>query len=402
MCPAGARAFEAADRRFPWRFGFLVAACCAVLLVPPQAAATSAVGGFAAVEAKDPAWEIVATPNPDRSAGLVDVDAVPRRAWAVGFSLPETGPAFRTVALLRGRDGWRRIATPNPDPLFNRLDGVAVVSRGNAWAAGSRGKGTLIEHWRNERWRVAPSANRRRQQNNLQAIAAAGADDVWAVGLTQRRDGSSASGLIERWDGNTWRIVPSPNPKVYTSLIGVDARSSEDAWAVGTAVGLTGKARNVTLHWDGIAWKAVPTPSPGLFDNTLEDVVALGPDDAWAVGYAADSGVSSRTPLILHWDGVTWAVVPSPPLSGQLNGIVAAREGRLWAVGYREEPAVTLIERWNGSAWAEQVSADRPGSNDDALFGVAFGGGLERTWAVGSAATPDGRLHTLLEQPSVR
>ena len=51
------------------------------------------------------------------------------------------------------------------------------------------------------------------------------------------------------------------------------------------------------------AWATVDVPSPGLEDNTLESVVSVGPDDAWAVGDSADDGVSSRTPVTVRWDG---------------------------------------------------------------------------------------------------
>jgi hypothetical protein len=40
----------------------------------------------------------------------------------------------------------------------------------------------------------------------------------------------------------------------------------------------------------------VQAPSPGHEDTTLESVLALGRRDVWAVGYAADQGVSSRRP----------------------------------------------------------------------------------------------------------
>jgi hypothetical protein len=39
--------------------------------------------------------------------------------------------------------------------------------------------------------------------------------------------------LILRWDGTRWSQVPSPNLSSYNYLLGVDAVSPADAWAVG-------------------------------------------------------------------------------------------------------------------------------------------------------------------------
>jgi hypothetical protein len=356
-------------------------------------------GPSQATAARGHAWRIAPTPNPDNSAELIDVAGVAGGAWAVGFSLPDTGLAFRTLALFHGGTGWRQIPTVDPDPGFDRLDGLAATAGGNVWAAGSTSAGTLIEHWDGQTWTVVPSRNRPRERNDLADISAAATNDVWAVGVSHAMDDSSASSLIEHWQGNRWRIVPSPDPQIYTALSGVDARASDDAWAVGYAVESSGVGHTVALHWDGLGWTAVPTPSPGLYDNSLADVATLAADDAWAVGNSTDSGVSDRKPLVLHWDGHIWSVVPSPSPYGQLLGIAAAPGGRLLAVGYREDPVLTLVEMWDGSSWRLERSANRPGAIDNILVGLAVDGGPRRTWAVGSSATSDGRLQTLLEQP---
>src|SRR5207244_3046506 len=99
--------------------------------------------------------------------------------------------------------------------------------------------------------------------------------------------GTSTWTLIERWDGHAWQIVPSPNPGDYNFLLDVSAVAAGDVWAVGTTFDVTG-THNLAMHWDGQSWRSVAVPSPGLEDNSLEGMVAIGPDDAWAVGYAAD------------------------------------------------------------------------------------------------------------------
>jgi hypothetical protein len=57
------------------------------------------------------------------------------------------------------------------------------------------------------------------------------------------------------WDGTAWSHVAGPNPGPSGSnadMLGVSARTSTDAWAVGVYFGAT--PGTVALHWDGTAW----------------------------------------------------------------------------------------------------------------------------------------------------
>jgi hypothetical protein len=343
-------------------------------------------------------WTILPTPNPDGSANLVDVVSLPGgTAWAVGFSLPDLG--FDTVALHYDGSAWQRVPTPDPDPSSNRLDAVDGLAGDDVWAAGSGLDSTLIEHWDGTGWSAVPSPNIPGRLNNLQGIAETNPDDAWAVGSAQSFDALSVVPVIERWDGSSWSLIGNvPSAGDYNYLSDVDATSSSDAWAVGSFFRASGW-HNLVLHWDGVAWSQVDAPSPGLEDNNLEAVIALGADDAWAVGDAADSGVSSRQPVVLHWDGSAWSLVPSPELSGQLNSIAAGPDGRLWAAGYREVPPLTLIERWDRARWKVLRSDNRQGAIDNALFGIAVGADPGSAWAVGSTAVTQSRLQTLVEHP---
>ncbi|HYS44322.1 MAG TPA: hypothetical protein VEM32_10130, partial [Geobacteraceae bacterium] len=50
----------------------------------------------------------------------------------------------------------------------------------------------------------------------------------------------------------------------------------------------------------------------------FESVAALAPDDVWAVGSRQPSFAEFQ-PLIEHWDGTAWSVVPGPYLNGDTN-----------------------------------------------------------------------------------
>src|SRR6266542_3646445 len=93
-----------------------------------------------------------------------------------------------------------------------------------------------------------------------------------------------------------WGEVPSPNNGTKENeQAGLAIVGSDDIWAVGRYN--SGRPPTVTgrdtlaLHWDGIAWAIVPTPNPiwsGADFFTLEDASAVSPTDVWSVGYAED------------------------------------------------------------------------------------------------------------------
>src|SRR5205085_10280583 len=133
-------------------------------------------------------------------------------------------------------------------------------------------------------------------------------NDIWAVG-TNDYGGTYPGGatLTLHWDGQAWTRVPSPNiGTVYDGnvLLGIDAVSSNDVWAVGYVD--TDAPGTLTLieHWNGSQWSIVPSPSVPNTDNKLESVSAISTNDVWAVGYYLEvigDGGWERT-LTLHWD----------------------------------------------------------------------------------------------------
>jgi hypothetical protein len=120
-----------------------------------------------------------------------------------------------------------------------------------------------------------------------------------------------------------WRSVPVPSSGIFSVLLGVDARTTADAWAVGESVfrgKVSGKlmARPFTLHWNGTSWKVIKAAHlAGTKNEVLQGVAMVSKDDVWAVGgyESATSGAPGGSE-IQHWDGVKWSIVPTPPLWG--------------------------------------------------------------------------------------
>src|SRR5438093_4048353 len=106
--------------------------------------------------------------------------------------------------------------------------------------------------------------------------------------------------------GPSWSAVTSPNVGTHNNeLLATSATSSTDVWAVGDYRDDAGLAHPLALHWDGQAWSVVFTPEVSGVSNYLTAVNARSPDDAWAVGYDVNEvppGGPDRT-LTEHWDG---------------------------------------------------------------------------------------------------
>jgi hypothetical protein len=111
--------------------------------------------------------------------------------------------------------------------------------------------------------------------------------------------GSNTLTLVESWNGTTWSVVPSPNPKGHfyvSGLSGVSCWSLTNCAAVGFA-----RARKKPPHsypqtlvetWNGNAWTIVPSPDPSETGDNLSGVSCSGsPTYCYAAGNSYLSGL---------------------------------------------------------------------------------------------------------------
>ncbi len=322
-------------------------------------------------------------------------------AFAVASGSPSSGsarPAGRTVC-----DGsWSRIR--NPQFGSDQLSGVAASSSSDAWAVGSSGgsghEHAVIQHWNGSAWSETPAPSPA-PRTALAGVAEIGLADVWAVGFTQDVE----QPIAEHWDGTSWSVVPTPGPSKVTFLYGVTGTGPDDVWAVGQYYPDFSVSSVLTMHWDGSTWSVVPAPNPnGAQAAGLSSVAALSPSDVWAVGSftVPESGTAAST-LTEHWDGSAWAIVPSPNVDvygSFLRGVAAAGTGDVWAVGYYENAGLrgkTLVERWDGEAWAVVDSPNKGATGTSILSAVTTGPGGQ-SWAAGYHVTSYSGYSTLVER----
>lgn len=284
-------------------------------------------------------WKQVASPSPAGSltATLNGVGATSSAsAWAVGTycsvncdqARPAPPPRPDTFILRWDGTAWKQVASPDPGGRYgSSLSSVSVLSPDNAWAAGNYGTrksfrnftpgNSLVLHWNGSTWtrQPSPSFGEPAPGSVLYGVGAVSPSDVLAAGSSYYGNCECARTLALRWNGTAWVHVTSPSPgsasDPVAEFFGVSARPAPPAWAVGYWESYTA-ANYLTLvaRWNGTGWVKVPSPNDpaGLKGegNFLNAVSAASAPDAWAVGYYATSGGSSRT-LILRWNGTSWA-----------------------------------------------------------------------------------------------
>jgi len=285
---------------------------------------------------------------------------------------------------------------PVSGQIAENLSGVAEISSGNAWAAGSCFDGdapqTLVVHWNGTAWTqvASPNPGGPANRNQLLGVTALTSSNVWAAGFYTTP--TSAKTLIEHWNGTSWQQVAGPNPggSNGTELSGITATSSSNAWAVGNYCTSTpcGAGQTLILHWNGKAWTQVASPTPACPARlSLDAVAATSSSNAWAVG-DCETNSASQT-LILHWNGTAWKRVTSPspacPSGVSLTGVAAVTSTSAWAVGgcYAKSELQTVILGWNGTAWKQVTSPNPGGSRGSALSSIAATSSTN-AWAVGA------------------
>jgi len=298
------------------------------------------------------AWSFVASANLGAEDALGGVAAIsPTDVWAVGDFMPQlTSPQTAFIEHWNGHK-WSVVPSPSPGQLSG-LSSVRAVSANDVWAVGlyynnAGNSQTLIEHWNGQKWRIVPSPSPGLTDNGLGGLTIVSAQDIWAAGAQSSDQQNTLQTLIERWDGKTWSVVPSPSPApLYNSLGGMTAISANDVWAVGVVEGSNFVQSTLAEHWDGNSWKVEPTPDVGSLGNLLSDVSAIG-TAVWAVGYYYSTPELTRT-LIERWDGKRWSVVRSRNPSKEFNqlGSITNISNALWSVGYfgNSNVAHTLVE----------------------------------------------------------
>jgi hypothetical protein len=344
-------------------------------------------------------WDVQATPEFDRQLEMFGEAAIgPSDVWAVGALFPESpDDVYTPLALHFDGSAWTQIPVPLPEASPSAmLRAVGGTSPSDVWAVGIKFEGNahnpgrmseLLAHWDGTSWSIVPSPPGS-ENRQLQDVVAISSSDVWAVGTVSVPDPNNVDQtLIEHWDGLAWTVVPSPNhsDSSYNYFWAVSASSSNNVWALGqwatdSAYG------NLIQRWDGDTWEIVPHPFgnfpiPGGDTTNFWNLAALSPTSVWFAGYYVQS-VSNLLPVLKRWDGSSWQDV-DVQASGQLIDITASSARDIWMLGTNESSTTSFGQHWDGTKAAAFPNVQ----GQEVQF--QFGGSLTAlpsgdVWAVGT------------------
>jgi hypothetical protein len=347
-------------------------------------------------------FQVVPTPN-NKSNGLTGKDnglfavsaSSPSDIWAVGQAIIHFDGATWTDFPAPGIDG----VVPSEMNCVADISPTDAWAAGNVSAPVILGNGPsnqpVIEHWDGTQWSVFPSPpfNKQGDSAQLTGMAAISANDIWVLGnATVLGIGGN---LFEHWDGTAWTPQFVPLGGGHLAVGAASADAANDVWGVGSSGLSSAQASTFVVHFDGTIWQSVPSPNVGK-SSAFNGVAALAPNDVWAVGSSGDVSLGPTRTLIEHYDGSEWSVVPSPNVgpnsmfqSNRLFGITAVSPTDIWAFGsyFAADGSgnqMTLLLHWDGTSWTVAPSPDPEMGSilEDVLFaGVTTGNNV---WIVGS------------------
>lgn len=350
---------------------------------------------------------VTAVANPDPSTGSADVTVIEQNIRDVvngtetmhmsGWQM--SGKGGTVASWMTFRRNWSFVPSPSTPTDYNYLNGVAAASAKNIWAVGLNTnysptvtyKG-LIEHWNGSTWSSVTNPAKS-ASNTLNAVAAIpGTSKFWAVGYSYATSTQPDTALIEQCGGTICTVKPSFTMATANHLYGVAAISATNIWVVGTYTDSQGNDQMLIEQWNGSQWMQATVPPPSNSSQTaLTAITAISAINIWAVGsYTNSSGIV--LPLIEHWDGTGWIVVPAanPSSNNSYFQGVAAIPGtqQVWVVGYYEGLSSpnydqTLTELCTVTSCSIVPTPD-PGSAGNSLSGIVATS-ASTAWAVGTS-----------------
>lgn len=318
-------------------------------------------------------FQIVPTPdqNEFNNALYASSASSPNDIWAVG-----------NITIHFDGKHWKDFPAPGAMDDSSHLSGVLTFSPTLAWAGGGGDdKGQIIDQWNGKKWeRLQGLPFPPAYYPYVMTMSATSANDIWVTGSIDPLH-ENYQLFFEHWNGTFWE-TNNFLPGAVAWLYGASQDATNDAWAVGFFLVEDEYETPLAVHYNGSDWIVADLPFPqGAQNAQLQGVLALAPNNVWAVGWqnSAAPYYYTNTTLIYHFDGHSWTIVPSPDATGtSLMGIVANSANDMYAFGFSADPSGygfdSLVVHWDGNEWTI-IPSPNPRNNanyiqNDLLTGV--------------------------------
>ena len=178
----------------------------------------------------------------------------------------------------------------------------------------------------------------------LESVSCWSANGCMAVGERFKKWGQT---LAERWNGNSWMLLKTPDPgnsQVEQRLAGVSCWSANGCIAIGQG------NVNFVERWNGHSWKVQ------TITQTDSYTIGFNGVSCWSATGCIIVGADASKPYAERWTGSSWRSqkIPNPRGGGTLGSISCPSSRSCEAVGGAKNNSSPLAEMWNGRAWALQ------------------------------------------------
>ena len=323
------------------------------------------------------AWSIVPSPNAAQSSTLLHVSCVSDSScFAVGWSIVNSSLTKTLVERWNGT-AWSVVASANvPGAVSSTLADVSCPSATECFAVGESKltragfASALVERWNGTRWSIVPlpAFAAPVEFSRLFGISCPAVTSCFAVGSSLPVNGNTTA-VVEHWDGTSWSLVVSPALDAVTTLVAISCAS------VSNCVAFSG---GLIEKFDGTGWTIVPA---GGSQSNLTGVSCSSMTQCFAVGDQIDYSVGTfgvQRSVLEQWDGTRWTVAQAAAPPGAdallLSAVACPAVATCFGVGTYERDGVgrkALLERWDGTAWSIVASPDSGATSYEALSDIS-------------------------------
>jgi hypothetical protein len=225
---------------------------------------------------------------------------------------------------------------------------------------------------------------------------------VFASGLSGGWGGLSENNgsipLMMRHHAGIWTElnVPDrdwPGVRGVTDASGVVAFSWDSALVAGRHPGGGGVGTGALIAAyspaEGDLFVETPAWGGGPSRMVANDLDATGPENVWVVG---EGGLLSETALLMHFDGSSWTVSPSPFAElTYLQHVAIAPDGTAWAFPFVPGTGPEAVAFFDGSAWSTAAFLQDAVGGPRSVNALAVDADA-RIWAGGSITDSSGQV----------
>jgi hypothetical protein len=232
-------------------------------------------------------WSIQTMPNPPGGSLFSAVSCASSVACtAVGYYSDGSDLA---ETLAEGWNGttWTIETTPNPsDGVNSILNGVSCSSPDECTAVGNYTSSgslvALVEAWNGTNWSIqdTPAGD-----DDLYGVSCESATACTAVGDSYAYP-SGIAPLAEAWNGTSWTVQTTPQiESSFSILYDVECYAPTACTAVGGYNDSSGVAKTLAEAWNGATWKVQASPNPkGGSSSVLSSISGRSVSTLIAVG----------------------------------------------------------------------------------------------------------------------